>query len=53
MPMKYAKEMLCDWRGAGRAINGKDETREWYLKNKERIILHPNTRKWIEEQLKI
>jgi hypothetical protein len=53
MPNKYMKEMLADWRGAGRAINGKDDTKEFYLKNKDKIILHPETRKWIEGQLNI
>jgi Family of unknown function (DUF5662) len=51
MPEAYMKEMLCDWRGAGRAINGKDDTKEFYLKNRDRILLHPNTRAWIEKQL--
>jgi Family of unknown function (DUF5662) len=51
MPEKYMKEMLCDWRGAGRAINGKDDTKEWYLKNRDRIMLHPETKQWIEDQL--
>jgi hypothetical protein len=31
MPEEYVKEMLADWRGAGRAIKGYDETKEWYL----------------------
>ena len=51
MPDRYRREMLADWRGAGMAINGKDETAEWYVKNRENIILHPETRAWIEEQL--
>lgn len=51
MPMKYVKEMLADWRGAGKAITGKDNTKSWYLKNKDNIILHPIARHWIEEQL--
>jgi hypothetical protein len=42
-------EMLCDWIGAGKAIMGaKANTPAWYEKNKERIILHPKTREWIE-----
>ena len=53
MPDVYRKEMLCDWRGAGRAIKGKDETKEWYLNNKRNIILHPETRAWVEKQLEI
>jgi hypothetical protein len=50
MPDKYRKEMLADWRGAGKAL-GKPDTKAWYLANKDRMILHPETRAWIEEQL--
>lgn len=51
MPHKYRLEMLCDWRGAGRAIKGKDETSEWYAANKDKMELHPDTRAWVEQQL--
>jgi hypothetical protein len=51
MPEKYMKEMLADWKGAGKAISGKDDTKEWYQKNKENMILHPDTQAWIERQL--
>jgi len=52
MPEVYAREMLADWHGAGRAITGEwGGTRDWYLKNKENIKLHPDTRRWIEDQL--
>ena len=53
MPYKYAVEMVCDWAGAGRAITGKWEYKEWYYKNKEKIILHPETRKDVEMLLQI
>lgn len=55
-PMSDAarREMLADWFGAGRAYN-KDwtpmEPRKWYLKNQSKMILHPETRAWVEEQL--
>ena len=52
MPDRYRREMLADWIGAGRAITGKIEVVEWYAKNKRKIQLHPNTRAWIEEELK-
>lgn len=52
MSYKYRLEMLCDWFGAGRA-QGTPDTRAWYLVNKDKLILHPETRKWIERQLKI
>jgi hypothetical protein len=44
MPIKYVKEMVADWMGAGRAINGKWEVGEWYNKNKKNILLHPDTK---------
>ena len=52
LPMrnKYRKEMLADWRGAGRA-QGEPDTKSWYLKNQHKIKLHPGTRTWVEEQL--
>lgn len=53
MPKKYLKEMLADWRGAGKAITGKDDTKEWYLKNKTNIVLRNEDRQWIEQQLLI
>jgi hypothetical protein len=53
MPLKLRKEMLADWRGAGRAITGKDDTRDWYLSNKHNMILHVNTRRWVEDQLNL
>lgn len=59
MPHKYRVEMLCDWQGAGRAITGKfdpndpyAETREWYAKNEGKMILHDNTRAWIQRELR-
>lgn len=51
MPMRYRKEMLADWRGAGIAINGRDETPEWYRRNRDKMILHPDVRAWIEYEL--
>lgn len=52
MPARYAKEMLADWRGAGRAL-GSPDTRAWYLKAKDGMLLHPETRAWVEGQLGI
>ena len=51
MPDVFRREMLADWRGAGRAINGKDDTIGWYTKQRDKMILHPDTRAWIESQL--
>lgn len=51
MPLKDRFELISDWRGAGMAINGKDDTRNWYDKNKSNMILSPNTRRWIEKEI--
>jgi hypothetical protein len=51
MPDVYRREMLADWRGAGRAITGKDNTFSWYLDNYYKIKLHRDTRVWIDNQL--
>jgi len=51
MPDKYTFEMVADWAGAGKAITGKWEVKEWYAKNKDKIILHPRTRRFVEEML--
>lgn len=53
MPDRYRREMLADWRGAGRAYTGKDNTREWYLERADQWDrrLHPQTKAWIEFEL--
>jgi hypothetical protein len=52
LPMadRYRKEMLADWKGAGKAL-GKPDCQEWYLANKNKMRLHPETRRWIEENI--
>jgi len=51
MPDKYQREMLADWKGAGRAITGQDNTPAWYAKSKEKMQLHQDTRAWIEREI--
>ena len=50
MPDHYRREMLADWIGAGKA-QGRPKTWEWYDKNKDNMILHEDTRAWIESRL--
>lgn len=52
IPMSDAarREMLADWRGAGRA-QGTPDTLAWYKANGHKMQLHPQTRDWIEEQI--
>ena len=51
MPNKYRREMLADWRGAGR-VQGKPNTRAWYEMNGYKLQLHPETLVWIEGMLR-
>ncbi len=48
MPGAYVQEMLADWSGAGKAIHGNPDPFEWYMRNREKIILHPATRHDVE-----
>jgi len=48
MPYHILREMICDWKGAGRAQGLDDDVRPWYLKNKDKMTLHPDSRTIIE-----
>ena len=52
MPDKYIREMLADWFGAGRAIQGKWCAWDWYAEHESKICLHENTRGEVERLLK-
>jgi len=41
------REMVCDWRGAGRA-QGTPDVVAWYLKNGTKMRLHPHSRLCVE-----
>ena len=52
MPIKYKKEMLCDYLGAGRAYYGKDftYTKEyiwWQSRMNKPLAMHPNDKVFI------
>lgn len=51
MPDACRRELLADWRGAGRAITGTDNTKDWWLQNGERMLLHEDTTRWLDQQL--
>lgn len=53
MPEVYAREMVADWMGAGRAITGRWEAVAWYAANQPWISLHPDTREYVEALLGI
>lgn len=50
MPDRYVREMVADWYGAGRALN-KPDTRGWYETNRHHMIMHPQTRRRVEQLL--
>lgn len=49
MPLKYIKQMVCDWRAMSRKFGGTPK--EFYNKNKDSFILHPETKRNIEIKL--
>jgi len=49
MPLKYCKEMLADWVGAGKTYGGN--VYDWYRKNKDKIIIHDDVREWLERMI--
>ena len=55
MPMKYFKEMFCDRVAASKIYQGKSYTNahplEYFLRAKDRIIIHPKTAALLEECL--
>lgn len=58
MPMKYKKEMLCDYLGAGKAYYGKDFTFQkeldwWNTKKNKPIAMHPNDIAFIDKYMNL
>lgn len=53
MPGRFWREMVADWKGAGRAY-GNSDTASWYLKRIDtKMWLHPETRIYVEQALDI
>ena len=58
MPMKYKKEMLCDYLGAGNAYYGKDfsyqkELDWWKNKKSKPLAMHPNDKAFIDKHINL
>jgi len=58
MPMKYKKEMLCDYLGAGNAYYGKDfsyqkELDWWKNKESKPLAMHPNDKAFIDKYINL
>jgi len=46
----YRREMLADWFAVSKRPDRLDIV-PWYLQNRDKIILHPETREWVEKKL--
>lgn len=51
MPKVYALEMVADWWAFSLRSGNLHEVFNWYEKNKDNIILHENTRAYVERVL--
>ena len=50
IPLKYRKEMLADWLGAGKAQRSRGIV-AWWEENNHKLMLGPQTRKWFENEI--
>lgn len=50
IPERYLREMVADWLGAGKA-QGTKSAKEWYEKNKDKMVFHSETRRELEALL--
>ena len=51
MPKKYIVQMIIDWEAMGKIFD--DNAKEYYIKNKNRMILHNETIKHIKQLLEL
>lgn len=51
MPYEYVVEMICDWWSFSHKTGNLKGIFDWYESHKEKMILHENTRKLVEEIL--
>ena len=51
IPDRYRREMLADWRAAQMVRFGNRDVRPFYESNRDKYLMHPTTRAWLEEHL--
>lgn len=51
MPKEHALEMVADWWSFSWRSGNLREVFGWYGEHRDRIVLHPNTRKYVESVL--
>ncbi len=49
MDLDAMLELICDWRAAGLAYNGEDDSRDYYIRKGPEMSLHEETRKDLDE----
>ncbi len=49
IPFKYIEEMVCDFKGASQAQGHKGKVKAWYQENKNKMVLHENTREILDK----
>ena len=49
IPEVYLREMIADWIGAGLANGSDGNPQPWYNKNKDDMVLNPDSRHRLEE----
>ena len=52
MPVKYMEEMMADWSGTGKSLHGLDESKTWYAKHYDDVKMHPNSRAYVDAQMR-
>jgi hypothetical protein len=50
IPDRYRREMMAEWHATSRMM-GASDCAGWYLKHRNEVILHPDTRVWVEQEL--
>ena len=51
MPERYVREMVADWIGAARAQGHEPDPHGFYAAKRDRMRLHPDTRRYLEDLL--
>jgi hypothetical protein len=52
MPEEYIVEMICDWWSFGHKTGKLEELFDWYDSHKTNMVMHKNTKKYVEDILK-
>lgn len=50
-PEEYVVEMICDWWSFGHKTGKLEELFDWYDSHKANMIMHKNTKKYVEDIL--